>query len=266
MFAKTSILNSKNKERENYLTFDGVDDSLYWSGSAWEGYVDDDQNFSLSFWLKFPDTDYHIILGNTTGVGAAQDWQRLYLGTTGMKWYKTVDIGSEDTVHYMAATAPSVKADDLAANKWIHYVISWNRGTHIKCFMNGEECTYGSNHNDTIDVDISFGSTYYGAFAYVGGGVLGESEFSTHEIAVYNRSLTASEVSTIYNNRLPFNHFTWSRTPSCLAWYRFGDGISANSNGIVTHKCDKLTNGMPDSGGFTSLQGGGGLQEVGEIF
>ena len=265
MFAKTSILNSKNKERENYLTLDGVDDSLTWATDAWEGWVADDQNFTLSFWLKFPDTDDHIILGNTVGTGSAQDWQRLFISTGGMKWYKIVDIGSEDNVHYMEATAPSVKADDLAANKWIHCVISWNRGTHIKCFMNGEECSYGSNHNDTIDTDISIGNTYFGAYSYVGIGLVGETEFSVHEIAVYNRSLTASEVSTVYNNRLPFNHFTWSRTPSCLAWYRFGDGESRRLSGIY-YKCDKLTDGIPDSGSFSSLNGGGGLQEVGEIF
>ena len=220
MFAKTSILNSKNKERENYLTLDGVDDSLTWATDAWEGWVADDQNFSLSFWLKFPDTDDHIILGNTVGTGSAQDFQRLFISTGGMKWYKIVDIGSEDNVHYMEATAPSVKADDLAANKWIHYVISWNRGTHIKCFMNGEECSYGSNHNDTIDTDISIGSTYF---------------------------------------------MEWSGTANCKGWYRFGDGESRRMSGIY-YKCDKLTDGMPDSGSFSSLFGGGGLQEVGEIF
>lgn len=50
------------------------------------------------------------------------------------------------------------------------------------------------------------------------------TECSISEVTIYNKTLSASEVKTIYNSREPYNHKEGVCSSNLKAWWRMGDG------------------------------------------
>ena len=61
------------------------------------------------------------------------------------------------------------------------------------------------------------------------------------DVAVYSKELSASEVSTIYNNRNGYNHSTGVASANLTGWWRMGDGVE-NATGTTIYDASVNSN------------------------
>ncbi|MBU1557712.1 LamG domain-containing protein [Patescibacteria group bacterium] len=95
----------------------------------------------------------------------------------------------------------SKKSTPLSLNEWQHVMLIWDKTLNdgkARIFVDGSEVSYLSQDALTGDIDITAGSPLYIGDDRTGGTSVG-FDGSIDEVSLYNRSLSTSEVTELYN-------------------------------------------------------------------
>lgn len=156
-------------------------------------------DFSVSGWINQSTTpSYHMIMGNQNSTGGASG----YSGWLVWVWNNklTFDIYDNTTG---AGSGRWQTTSTLATNTWIHFAVTKKPNQAAKIYLNGTingQLIYGS---DTANV--SYLPTTYS--------VIGANKYSSldgyfngliDELSVFNKELTSTEITELYNNFYPF--------------------------------------------------------------
>jgi len=147
------------------------------------------QNFSIFGWIK------------TSSAGAVNSIMGLGSGTVnqGLQLY----IGADDVLHFdLSSAAGPTGSGNLTNGAWRFVGVVWN-GTHIQIYVDGVK----NGTPTAMSPNIQAGGQYLGASA-----PSGTTRFrgGLDEFGIWNRTLTDSEVSQLYNsnNALQFPFVT----------------------------------------------------------
>ena len=197
-----TILGGDSFRDEYSLAFDGTDDYIQLSDPF------NHVNISVSAWIKRTDD------GTTHTIFSNQDD-----ATDGLALFVTDD-------EYVRCKVNSTTSDEVAgtlilANTWNHVVATVTDNSIIKVYVNG-----------VLGDDKSLS----GSIAVTTNARIGIQAFDTNndyegfisEVAVYDKTLSASEVATLYNGREPYNHKEGVCSSNLQGWWRMGDGSSNN--------------------------------------
>lgn len=112
--------------------------------------------------------------------------------------------------------------------------ISLNTWTHIVCQFKSEECRIFLDGIDrtsaptvaTTSINTSTADLILGAFSSASPSTMIEGLMD--EIAVYDKFLTPSEISSIYGAGAPTNLALYSSAPNLISWWRMGDLLTGS--------------------------------------
>jgi len=218
MFAKSIVTRSGDVFRDEFsVAFDGTNDYLYLGSQTNSGDV-----IAVTAWVKLK---------------ASQIAPVIIIGDFMIRFQDATDLRVWGDV---SGTSSNVTIDSVL-NKWTHIAVSHNAGEN-KIYLNGVLV-------DT-ETDTTLGN---GARAsYIGRYSSGYFEGNISEVAIYNSTLSANQVKTIYNGREPYNHKEGVASGNLQAWYRMGDNpldkyplITDSTNSTVSSNI--LTNPNFDS-------------------
>ncbi len=196
-------------------SFDGVDDyvgtvnDLSWSSA---------QSFTLSLWIKPTN-----VSGNQPLISKV-NWEYTLMQTSSSVQFIYWNTGGG---HAIDITASNV----LTAGQWTHIVFTFNGGINSAVmYINGVQSTSGSSagsHQDRTEA-TKIGTGYVWATGYFNGTI--------SEVRIYNRALTAGEISYSYTYKKPQNR------AGLVGWWRLDEGrgttaadASGNNNtGTIT--------------------------------
>jgi hypothetical protein len=193
------ILNSFNNI---YSTaFDGVDDYVAIND------IDPDYNEgSLSLWAKTSTTSSNIAYF-TTYVDSSNFISLFYSHSSNELKASYKGGGTNKT----AVTSEVIEGDGL----WHHIVVTWDSaGDLLSLYLDGVL----QDTNDSLPtitgtaVTSSLGNNASGGQYFLG---------SIDEVSLFNVELTASQVTTLYNDGLPY---TVAADTGLIGWWRMGDG------------------------------------------
>jgi len=123
-----------------------------------------------------------------------------------------------------------------------------NDGSGMTFYMNGSQV--GTTFAATGDIDTTFGGS-----KPVGiGGNLGFSptipiDAKIDEPAVWDKELTAAEITELYNGGTPFDLTQHSAASNLVSWWRMGDDPSDDATGTTGNIEDQIgtNNGVPQN-------------------
>ena len=194
------ILNSFNNI---YSTaFDGVDD-----------YVDIDSSGSVI----------------NTSIGSFSLWAKIgVMGSSGYFINYRVDANNQIQLFYHASSnetrmrykaagieSAAVLTDAIENDGlWHHITGTWNSSGNVKIYLDG-----------TLKQTTAISGTFAGtpAYASIGSSGVSSSYYAGNidEVSLFNVELTASQVTTLYNDGLPY---TVAADTGLIGWWRMGDG------------------------------------------
>ena len=162
--------------------FDGVNDYV----SVSDGGNVFTSGYSSSFWFNKPSSGVQgIILGQWGAAGAGN-----------ASWAVTVEVNNKlNVAHYNTTDGTNFRSDTVTTintNKWYH-VVSVYDGSNIYFYVNGSFSSSGSigAEPQESNYNIWIGDSFTG---------LGNFNGSLDDVRIYNRALSASEVSQLYNS------------------------------------------------------------------
>ena len=214
MFAKSIVTKGGDVFRDEYsLAFDGTNDYVS------TGFVPNYTNITISVWVKvLADSDTKPICAARD---SADDGFLFYMGTT-----ETPRVKLNGT---------SVTASAVTPNVWTHIAFTWD-GSTIKLYQDGILANSASESSVmNISKAMEIGGESSNSYHYYG---------NISEVAVYNLTLTANQIKTLYNGREPYNHKEGVASGNLQAWYRMGDGSLDDFNLINDETNTTLGNTM----------------------
>lgn len=240
---------------QNALHFDGTDDYVQVPNAS--GQILSATGISLSLWV-YP-TNTASAFPNFDGFGGFRndancDFYICQLSSS------TIEARFRNS----SGTGHDISSPTLVLNVWQHYVLTMD-GSLLKLYRNGQFLTSvaasGSISNATVPLYI--GKLVYSANNFC---LMGKVD----EFSVWNKALTASEVTAIYNGAI------YALDPNLKLYYKFDQGVANGNNaGIATLNDTKgnangtlynlALNGTTSnwvSGVITSLPTDAGIQAV----
>jgi hypothetical protein len=216
------------------MLFDGTDDYISIPNSTSNNIIGSNSNWSISIWTRL-----ESIQTSTRAVFS----KRISGGTSrGINFFsRTMGDGNRfifvmfDSSLIMALNGPFYFSGDVG--KWFHHVIVRN-GSTITMYQNGVVVNSGTSSNDVSNtVPILLGDWEGIRFANI----------SLANIQLYNTNLSASEVSTLYNNGRLASPIS-SLSSNLISYYNFAETPTSTT---IT---DRSGNGNTGTlFGFTSL-------------
>jgi hypothetical protein len=194
-------------------------------------------NFSISLWF------------NTSGTGTfIQKSYDGYSSTGGPGWVffiwdaARLEFALSDTPGGNATTVRTPTGTYYNDSQWHHVVISVGRGTNqIGWYVDGvhlENDDLGARSSSiSCNYDLWIGANYN-----KGATIDREFDGDMNEVAIYNRTLNATEVSTLYNSSNGYQH-TGSEDGLVSAWHMnedtwvVQDSSGSGNNGTLTGGC-----------------------------
>jgi alpha-tubulin suppressor-like RCC1 family protein len=179
-----------------------------------------DKPFSISAWVYMRDSSHFSILNKHTQSAISEYIFQIESSTGKLQLHLWDGTSSNSTTRIRA-----LSSDNLYnyQNKWIHVATSYDGSgneTNIKLYVNGKEipATYqngGSytameNTNIPVRMGLQFGLGYY-------------SDGLQDETSLWNKELTQSEISTIYNNGEPNDLKALNASSNLVGWWRMGE-------------------------------------------
>lgn len=146
-------------------------------------------NFSISLWMNKSGTGGGALIDRSTGAPSPM-------------WSLISDAGENIDVTLWESDGTQIDvigSQSIPLDEWAHVVMVAN-GTHVSTFINGtfvQKTAYDGTIRDNDAVNISFANNEQGGGSFFDGRL--------DEIGIWNRSLTASEVSNLYNNGIGLN-------------------------------------------------------------
>lgn len=189
------------------VDFDGSDDFLNLGNVLNLGTED----FSISLWVK-PETNNNEYL-----IGKAQDsdnrWYFRITPSNKLEFF--TKVGGSATINWIGQTS-------INPDVWSHFVLSVDRNGTVYGFVNAVQDANTTSGNvtsldNTGDLTIGHFSTFSGYF---------EGEMS--QVGIWNSTLTADEVSSLYNHGLPVDLTTdqaaYESSSNLVGYWRMGSG------------------------------------------
>ena len=172
-------------KRGKALSFDGSDEYVDLGTSA--GNFNNTDSFSVSAWINANtlNSTNRCIVNRVTG-SPANGWE--------------MRITTANKVRFLlASTSANYNGQDttvLSTNTWYHVVGTWN-GSDAKIFLNGVEDTSTPITQNSVGTITGTRTLAVGANA-----ITSSSYFpgSIDDVRIYNRALSATEVSALYNS------------------------------------------------------------------
>ena len=233
------------------IDFDGYDD-VFDDMSGSDGVYRKSLNFNVRvlnsfnniYSTAFDGVDDFVSVGVTglsamTTTGSISAWFKLEtIGASGNIFQIRVDANNNITVYYHASNNELIanfKADGSANNAvssdvvendglWHHVCSTWNSTEDIKIYLDG---TLKDTTSIAGDFTGSFSSAAIGNNAAGGGFWIGNID----EVSIYNIELSAANVTTLYNDGLPY---TVEADSGLIGWWRMGDG-TLTGDAIATY-------------------------------
>jgi len=190
------------------ISLDGVDEFVD-CGTGLGTAFGSTTNISVSMWIK-PDVtsgnDLFFNIGNFSGSFGEVAFQ-----LTSNTFLIRIDN---------AAYRLSVSYTNTSAWNHIGFVYDGGNSANTKMYINGvaQSATTGGVHPSTLELSglkTIIGAGYSSSFPFDG---------VIDEVAVFNSSLSASDITAIYNSGAPTSLLTYS---SLVSWWRCGDGDTA---------------------------------------
>ena len=235
MFPKRRITMGGDVFRDEHsVIFDGTND--YISIGANAALYPNDADWAISFWFKSTNAEEDFIVsgGDENDKGFFQF--KLKGNASGEIRCFLYD---KDNTQELAFNTAATGLNDGA---WHHfaYTLDWSAKKGY-AYVDGVLSQSAANTNVVTlandDDGIHIGKKYNASSKYFTG--------SVSEMAIYNRFLSASEVTQIYNGGEPFNHMDSSFKSNLQGWWRMGDGAldSFGDNGLIDDEVDPTIGG-----------------------
>lgn len=165
------------------LDFDGSSDYIDLNDGNDFDFVTAD-NFSFSFWIN-PDVS---------------QLKRLFSNDGGTGFGYQISLVADDTVQFWGATSDiTTTTDTVTIGSWNHIVVTSKEGD-VNIYINN-----GTPKTGTFVTSASANDLLIGADPSAGPGNFYDGQMD--EIGIWNRTVSASEVSQLYNN---FSAITWT--------------------------------------------------------
>src|SRR3989344_6072649 len=173
------------------LSFDGVNDYVN-AGSG--SLIDNLSTFSASVW----------VYGNGSGGNSAgKIFSKVTNSAQGKLFtynFSSAVAAIQFFVHFDGGTSLNVTcANKVILNKWQHWVVTWDgtgEADNVHIYRDGSEVTCGTRTDGTGSaVNEASGNMY------IGSAVSGASGFNglLDDLRIYNRALSATEITQLYN-------------------------------------------------------------------
>ncbi len=226
------VPNAISTNFSNYaLDFDGIDDKINLSS------LDLGINCCISLWVNLDSGFNGVILGEPTAI---------YNYTLYCSENSAFNVGNATT--YKPFTGMSnVSGGGLSSGSWNHIVIN-RTGDVVECFLNGS----------SKGTQSGFGISSNTLFNTIGGdpaNLLYQIEGSISNISAFNTTLSAPNITTLYNSGKPSDLSSFSPAP--IAWWQLGensyydgsdwivlDEIGTNNGTSSAMNEDALVNGV----------------------
>jgi len=176
-------------------------------------------DFSISFWTNVVGgNDLEVLIvkvkdgHQTSGSVGSAGWDFLYRGDT---------LNNQVQFRTTISASPAEFFTDIADGSWHHLVgtYKWGALNEIKLYHNGMEVAFESSPS-TANLDNT-GNMQFG----VGHDLVYEPlEGSLDDIRIYNKALTAGEVSSLFEG----DYFGAVASGNLAAWYKFDDKETAD--------------------------------------
>ena len=162
-------------------------------------------NFTISGWFKvnqMTDTNF--------------PFEQYAVGDSGRF---TINLRSNGWIRYQIGDSfLDNTTTGYVANTWYHIIIERN-GTNAMAYLNGVKIINGTLSNSILQTNFILG-TPIGTGYYLNG--------SLDEVMIFNRSLAASEISSLYSLGRDIDYYDDS---SLVSWYGFDSGNSRDKKG-----------------------------------
>ena len=197
--------------------FDGVDDYIDCGLNANLSFGDSvtDSAFSISAWVKMTDATRFRIVSKMTNISNIE--YGFFTSASDNLFFALYDLTSSNRIsRYTSSTLTSYE------NTWIHLVATYNgsgSSSGLKIYLNNTRVdnstsdvgSYTSMHNLSVGFKIGKYST-------------SSANGLIDEVSIFNAELSASDVTTIYNDGIPNNLNDLSTPP--LSWWRMGEAAT----------------------------------------
>jgi len=195
--------------------------------------LDNFSAFSISAWIYKKDARLSVFLSKRdTDTSAALPYLLYVLADGSLLFYTT---GSSATASYLTAGAGTINQ-----NAWYHIVATFSNSTNTTLYVNGAQksATFsnsGGTFNRTVHIPAGLKIGTYGLFT----GTPPDSSYAWNgtidEVAIWNRALSSTEVSTMYN---AYSTSSCTSNWACSSW-------STCSNNQQTRTCTDSNNCNP---------------------
>nr|WP_321408550.1 LamG-like jellyroll fold domain-containing protein [uncultured Carboxylicivirga sp.] len=147
-----------------------------------------DANRSVSVWIK--PVDNYAKSYWAYGADGFPGWNNNFFGFVNTTSLMAYAYGND----YITGVRPSV-------NNWQHYVVTYGNST-VKIYIDGVEVLSRQNNNpfNTLNEDFRIGTGHTAVSTEIG-------NFKIDDLLIYNRELSAQEVSDLYNEERPLSDF-----------------------------------------------------------
>lgn len=206
--------------QQNALDFDNIDDQITVANAS--ATIANSTAMSLSFWvyptnanINFPDFDGFAGFRNNTNAD-------FYI-------IQHLALGVEARFRNSAGTNYDIVVSNLVLNTWQHYVMTYN-GTTLTLYRNG--ISVGSTPA-TGSISSTTQAFYMGNLDYQGTSFYHKGKLD--EVSLWNKALSAQEVTCIYNNHID------AADPNLKLYYKFNQGITNGNNATINTVTNSLT-------------------------
>ena len=227
------------------MYFDGTNDNRINCGS--DSSLDvGTKDFTISAWFKSVDgsgsKDNWPIVSKGHSLGSGDGWAVTHIdsSTHSNKIFFDLVTSSGGGTRNIEQTG----ADIVNMNQWHHVVcVGDNTNNLMYIYVDGSL----TNAANTITVtDITDGSDVF----YIGNDANSRDfEGYISDVAFYNDiAFTAGQVTTIYNNGLPYNHKDGIQSSKLKGWWRMGDGVENGTGSTIYDASGNSNDGTVENG------------------
>ena len=191
--------------------------------------------FTASIWLKSTATTDTSIFGSWEYTALQRQWL-IFFNTAGRLQFAYSTDGNAQSVH-------TANSGDVADGNWHHLVCIWRQSNSPLLYLDNVSLSYGSSGTTNVSTIANFNNpVMVGAV-----GVAGTVQYlngNLDEPSMWNKALSASEVSELYNSGAPADLNSHSASANLMAWWRMGDGDTFPTISDQVNSSDITLNNM----------------------